>query len=405
MRNRWIDLLRAVAIVRVVVYHLYGWPWLTVLMPAMGVMFAVAGSLTAASLERRSAGTVVGARLRRLLPPLWLLAAVAVPAMVLAGGDPPGWRVVYWLLPLGDPPGSQWGADLWEPLWYLRAYLWFVLASPVLHRLYRHTGWLAVAAPLALLPALAAAGIETPGAWDFATYGACWVAGFAHQDGRLARLPLRTLLPAVGALAAAALWWLAAHPGAGVDLNEIPPAQALWSLAFVLVVLWWQPPTRWLDRVPGLPGAVRLVNARAVTVYLWHNPAIALAFPALAAVGLGDLGRLDPVAALVAAVVLTTVCTAATGWAEDLAAGRRPGLLPGAGPRRRRPAPRRANHWTHGPGASPAFHRLGRHPDPRPAPSAPGTAVGRAGVPVPRSQEVDVETPPVPRSPADGTRT
>src|SRR5690242_2610875 len=37
-RNRYIDTLRAGAIVRVVVYHAFGWAWLTVALPAMGVM-------------------------------------------------------------------------------------------------------------------------------------------------------------------------------------------------------------------------------------------------------------------------------------------------------------------------------------------------------------------------------
>ena len=41
-RNRYLDLLRAAAIGRVIVYHLFGWPWLTIVLPAMGVMFALA---------------------------------------------------------------------------------------------------------------------------------------------------------------------------------------------------------------------------------------------------------------------------------------------------------------------------------------------------------------------------
>ena len=54
MRNRYLDLLRAAAIVRVIVYHLFGWPWLSMVLPAMGIMFALAGSLTATSLDKRA---------------------------------------------------------------------------------------------------------------------------------------------------------------------------------------------------------------------------------------------------------------------------------------------------------------------------------------------------------------
>lgn len=48
-RDRYLDLLRSIALVRVVCYHLFGWAWLTVLFPSMGVMFALAGSLMARS--------------------------------------------------------------------------------------------------------------------------------------------------------------------------------------------------------------------------------------------------------------------------------------------------------------------------------------------------------------------
>src|SRR5512147_2850411 len=67
-RDRYLDLLRSIALVRVVVYHLFGWAWLSVLFPSMGVMFALAGSLMARSLSR-PALSVVKSRVRRLLPP------------------------------------------------------------------------------------------------------------------------------------------------------------------------------------------------------------------------------------------------------------------------------------------------------------------------------------------------
>jgi peptidoglycan/LPS O-acetylase OafA/YrhL len=67
MRNGYLDLLRAAAIVRVVVYHATGWAALTVVFPAMSVMFALAGSLMAASLDRWGPWAVER-RMRRLLP-------------------------------------------------------------------------------------------------------------------------------------------------------------------------------------------------------------------------------------------------------------------------------------------------------------------------------------------------
>ncbi|GAA3232398.1 hypothetical protein GCM10020256_47740 [Streptomyces thermocoprophilus] len=83
-RDRYFDLLRAVALFRVVFYHLTGWAWLPIVFPSMGVMFALAGNLMARSLKRPAVQVIRG-RMRRLLPPLWLLGAIGVTGMLLQG--------------------------------------------------------------------------------------------------------------------------------------------------------------------------------------------------------------------------------------------------------------------------------------------------------------------------------
>jgi peptidoglycan/LPS O-acetylase OafA/YrhL len=348
VRNRYLDLLRAVAIVRVVVYHLFGWPWLSIVLPAMGIMFALAGSLTAASMDKRSADIVVVSRLRRLLPPLWLLGLIAVPVMLALGwahesdGTHPfsPARLLLWLLPVADPPGSDKGIDIWDPLWYVRAYLWFVVLSPALYAAYKRMGWVLVAAPIVAIAVLDKTGFSLPDAadaamWDFVTFGACWIAGFAHHDGRLARTRPAMVLGAAAVLGGAALYWLRGHPGEdGYDLNDVAESQALWSLAFVLVVLRWQPPMEWLGRVRPLDRVVTLLNARAVTIYLWHNIAIDAVWPVLTVLALDDVGHLTDPVELATALAITGGAVLAFGWVEDLAARRRPRLLPlTAGPR------------------------------------------------------------------------
>jgi peptidoglycan/LPS O-acetylase OafA/YrhL len=334
VRNRYLDTLRAAAIVRVVVYHHFGWAWLSLALPAMGVMFAVAGSLTAASLDRRPAGPVVLSRLRRLLPPLWLLGAVVVPAMITTGWAADPVRLLLWVLPLADPPGSEAAIDAWEPLWYIRAYLWFVLLTPLLYALWKKVGWVLVAVPIAGLAALDRTGFTLPDAadsamWDMVTYGACWIAGFAHRDGRLARLhPAVVVWGAIG-LGAVALYWQNGHQGTDAwDLNDVSESQALWSLAFVLLVLRWQPDMTGLSRIRPLDRLVSLLNGRAVTIYLWHNIAIAAIWPVLEFTGQDDLGRLEQPVTLAMTFLLTGVAVVAFGWVEDLAAGRAPRLWP-----------------------------------------------------------------------------
>ena len=351
MRNRYLDLLRAAAIVRVIVYHLFGWPWLSIVLPAMGIMFALAGSLTAASLEKRAGGQVVFSRLRRLLPPLWLLGLLVVPVMLVigwrheSGGEHPFSlpRLLFWIFPAGDPPGSDAAVDAWEPLWYIRAYLWFILLSPFLYALYKKIGWAAVALPLALIVVLDLTGLTLPDTadaalWDFVTFGACWIAGFAHHDGRLRRLPIYVAYPVAIALGAVAIYYLNGHQGDDPwDLNDVSESQALWSIAFVLIVLRWQPSMTWLARVRPLDKLVTLLNARAVTVYLWHNIAIDAVWPVLTFVALDDLdGKLGDGVDLAVALVLTLAAVLLFGWAEDLAAKRSPQLWP-TGPRAFKP--------------------------------------------------------------------
>ncbi|GIE31369.1 hypothetical protein Ait01nite_044140 [Actinoplanes italicus] len=342
MRNRYLDTLRAAAIVRVVVYHHFGWAWLSVVFPAMGVMFAVAGSLTAASLDRRAARPVVVSRLRRLLPPVWLLGLMAVPAMLGAGwaaetdGQHPfrPAELGFWLLPLGDPPGSDAAAFVWDALWYVRTYLWLVLLSPLLYPLFKKIGWPLLAVPLLGMAMLEHGDFGMPAPvesalWDLTTYGACWLAGFAHRDGRLRRLhPALTVLAAC-ALGGLGLYWLVqGHAEVGWDLNEASEAQAVYSLAAVLLLLRWEPASDPLARLRPVANLVSGLNSRAVTIYLWHGVAIAAVWPVLERTGLDDLGRFEDFATLAVTAALTAVLVAMFGWAEDLAAGRRPRLWP-----------------------------------------------------------------------------
>jgi peptidoglycan/LPS O-acetylase OafA/YrhL len=350
-RNRYLDSLRAGAIVRVVIYHAFGWAWLTVFLPAMGVMFAVAGSLMAASIAKHGARRAVTSRIRRLLPALWAFGAIAVPLMLWHGWSssdpehPLRWpELVFWLVPISDPPGNTWGEPLWEVLWYLRAYLLFVLASPVLFLLYRRVSWLVVAAPLAGLAVLLLTGFRLPDPvdgimWDFVTYCACWVAGFAHRDGRLARLPIALYGLLVAGLAAIGLYYLYTHPTAdGFDLNEVPVARTLWSLGFVLLVLRWRPAMQWLDRMPTTAKAVRLVNARAVTIYLWHYPLISIATIVLTYLTVPWGTPKYDIEMIIIEFVLVIAAVMAFGWVEDVAARRRPSLWPTGGGARTAPS-------------------------------------------------------------------
>jgi peptidoglycan-N-acetylglucosamine deacetylase len=319
VRDRYLDTLRAAAIVRVIVYHAFPVAWLGYAFPAMGVMFGIGGSLMALSLDRSDGAPdrVVAGRLRRLLPAFWALGAVLVPAMLLFGWpERPHWaRLLLWLVPLADPPGSSWAVPVTEVLWYIVTYLWFVILSPVLLWAYRRWPLRTALLPLAAVFVVGDAGVVT----DLATFGACWIAGFAHRDGALRRMAAPLLAAVAAACVAAGVAWMLVLSPDNHDLNAVPPAQALYSLGFVLVLLRLSPRMRWrpLDRV------VSTVNSRAVTIYLWHNPAIAACFVVGDAVGAWRLGAVGYLAVAVALLVAPVLLL---GWVEDVSA-RRPARL------------------------------------------------------------------------------
>ncbi|MEW2291101.1 acyltransferase [Streptomyces sp. NPDC006743] len=341
-RDRYFDTLRALALVRVVAYHTFGWAWAGLVFPAMGIMFGLAGTLMAKSLER-PAPEVLRGRLRRLLPPFWFWGLFVVAAMLVHGWMP-GWRIVYWVVPLGDPPGDAWGRQAWEIVWYLRTYLWFVLLSPPLLRVFR-------LAPvpvllLSLTPALVLNLLWTApddrfgGALsDLSTYLFCWLAGFAHRDGVLERLrPTAVITLSLAALGYGGWYAFARQAAAGTyDLDEIPLAQAFWSAGAVLLLMWAKARFRigfaGLRRFRRLDRIVTVFNARAVTVYLWHEIALVLAVPLIDR--LWDVPAFERYLPLDSqwflfgvGWVLICVFVLLCGWVEDVAARRRPRALP-----------------------------------------------------------------------------
>lgn len=331
MRNRYLDLLRAVATVRVVTYHVTGWAAFTVVFPAMSVMFALGGSLMAASLDRFGVWAVER-RLRRLLPSLWMIALIGVTTMLVTGTSVWNAKLLLWGFPIDTPEASGWWIQGLSHAWYLRDFLWMVLLSPIALPIYRRFPVATVLTPYAALVIITLAGITVPAVVQgLVLYGGAWLLGFAHHDGHLARLGRKRLLGFAAALAVPAVLWTVTHPSPrGYDLNDIPLGNALWSAAFILIVLGWvRPPRVRESRI------LTVLNARALTIYLWHVPVVVAVTQfaerhALPLTGwVGVTWRLVVVFALIGATI------AAFGWLEDVAAGRRPVLLPG----RRVPVP------------------------------------------------------------------
>ncbi|MFI5954890.1 acyltransferase family protein [Cryptosporangium sp. NPDC051539] len=396
-RDRYLDTLRALAIFRVVTYHAFGFAWFP-WMPAMGVMFALGGTLMVRSIDKSPKQAVIS-RFRRLLPVLWVFAAIWIPLMIWHDGAPsnwaygensdsPLWQLVFWLLPVGDPPGSDWGQVAWGVLWYLKTYLWFVALSPLLLKPFRKVPWLVLALPFALLGLAEISVLPLDDWWgstanDVLVYLGCWLIGFAHAEGLIKKLPMPALIGIGVVIAGSGVAWLIgpAHEQiveAGRStffLEGSSLSLALYSFGVVFILMRFSSRMEWLNKAPVVDRIITIFNSRAVTIYLWHNAALALAM------GLADRVEIYPwyfwfpiTWVLVGGFVLLF------GWIEDVAAKRKPELLPG---KRKAPAISLQPGSASPAPASPSEQPAGRA---SPAPTSPGqppVAPAGAGAPVP----------------------
>jgi peptidoglycan/LPS O-acetylase OafA/YrhL len=163
-----------------------------------------------------------------------------------------------------------------------------------------------------------------------ATYGTCWLIGFARYTRQLDRLPGWACALLAAVLTGAGLAWAALHGGV-TTLSDDPLADLLWGTGFALALMRLRPAMAWLPRAPRLTRLVSLINARAVTIYVWHLPALFATGALLQLAGIEPDGPTRLVTTLALGSALTVAIVLATGWIEDLAAARRPALLPTPG--------------------------------------------------------------------------
>jgi len=296
-RNRYVDFLRAVSILFVIVGHwiiatayfdgemaighlLKSHPetqWLTWVFQVMPIFFIVGGYSNAVSLESaKRKGTAyagwLAARLSRLVSPLLvLLIAWAIIAIVM--------RV------MGVSPGVIQLASQAAliPTWFLAIYIMLVILAPVSYAFWRKLGfgsfW--IFAGIAGLTDLAffAADVKWLG---WANYFWVWLAvqhlGFAWRDNRMGSTPKLIAYSAFGLLTLYLLVFKGPYPLAMVgspdaDLsNTLPPKITLLALGvfqFGLLLALEGPMRRALSGLR-LWTATVLVNSMIMTVYLWH---------------------------------------------------------------------------------------------------------------------------------------
>jgi len=324
-RERFVDLLRAAAIVAVVYGH-----WLLVVveyddegrlsgdsalarLPAaapftwlfqvLPVFFLVGGYVNAASLasHRQRGGSTadwLSRRAARLLRPTTAFLLVLVAAGVVArwaGVGPGQLRTVMWLVVI--------------PLWFLSAYLAVVLCAPVMVGLHRRFGVAVVAVLVAVVAAGDLARFHGLPVLAYGSFLVGWLAihqvGVLWWDGRLpGRAHVAVPLLVGGSVMAVGLTVFGPYPVSMINVpgerlhNVSPPSLALLALAAAqlgLVLLLRAPVEARLRRAHRWWLAVVAVNAVVLTVFLWHVTAVVLLAGGLGAAGLLPLAPVGSV--------------------------------------------------------------------------------------------------------------
>lgn len=322
-RSVYLDALRAVALARVVTYHVTG-SWQLTAFTSLPLMFFIAGTLYAASLERRPAPSVVRARYRRILVPYWGYAAAMVALWAVLGllGQltPAQWvGVAFPVLSIDGVSGPDPDTAVhftWFALWYIQMHLVLALVGGPLRRAQRRWQrgyWLSLLA-LFLLAAPTAPGVALG-----LFYTAAWSLGYLHDEGRVEAW-LRTrwtrICLVLGPLGAATFFVFYDRVIAVAALGAV-----MLGIFWLSLALGLQPRIEpWLEQ--RRPRAVTAwFSQRSLTIYLWHGAAL-FAVTELALPG----GMVTRLVGTIALVILSVV---AFGWLEDLAARRPAQLWPG----------------------------------------------------------------------------
>jgi peptidoglycan/LPS O-acetylase OafA/YrhL len=339
-RSVYLDVLRAVALARVVTYHTTT-QWVLTSFTAMPLMFFIAGSLYANSIERRSTKSVVIDRYRRILFPYWLYVVALIVLWGFLGvlGEVRGISWISFIMPVlsfNGPEGPGTGTLLevtWIPLWYLQMHLILSLVGGWMRNMQQRHGrryWYVLVGLMVLTLPL---GI---GALFF--YAISWSLGYLQHDGTLgpwlreswkrARLTnglsnpvLRerwtTIAIATGPIGFLAFIGFHNSNEAVAGLGGI--ALGVFWLAVALGIRPWLEPkleSGWVR------STVHWMSSRSLTIYLWHSMIwygiIKLELP----------GYESMFARMAYMVVLIPVACVAVGWLEDISARKKPEIWP-----------------------------------------------------------------------------
>lgn len=350
-RDSFLDLIRAVSIVRVVLLHtllrppVVYLPWVMWIYPGMPEVFFVSGAVTAQMLQRRSAGSVIARRFRRIALPYAFYAVCALGVMTVTdarssapGATIPRATLWHWVVPLLAPVGSTDRVFLWGQLWYVGAFLLLVLVSPMLFWVERRIGALVALFPLAgfafclWLTKIKNISVDEAVVTAF-QFGVFFALGPSYARLRAwswKRLVTLSAVLGFGGVLTAFVIEPIGQKGTQ-ELYASRTAHLLVGAAWMVMALAaYRPIHRWIDTHGGLMrSVVGRINKRTFTMYLWGLPANGVGNAASRKFG-GSQGNLLVYLSVSALAFIGFILL--FGWIEDQAARRPRRIVPAPAP-------------------------------------------------------------------------
>ena len=320
-RDRYVDLLRALSIMVVVMAHWFVamnrfyiefrdgtvrvhdivlitglWPltWILNIMPLFFFVGGFSNFVTYESMRRKglSYRAFMMSRLMRIIRPTRIYLAIWIPV-----------QIFLVVTERGGPDLIRWSLMLFGPLWFLIVFMLITALTPATLKLHRRMGaWLI---PILILAIVAvdvirlSAGNRVSG-WAnvLLVWGLAHQLGYFYADGKLTRLPrwVFAALAVGGILALVGLTSFGVYPRSLLGTTDTkvsnmnPPTVTIVALTFWTVgaaMVMRDRANRWLQK-PKVWARVIGANQVIMTIYLWHLTAYLGALMILNPFKLGD---------------------------------------------------------------------------------------------------------------------
>lgn len=266
-RDASLDGLRALAILRVITWHASGWTWTTWVVSSVPAMFAVSGALLAKSYSSNGIGASLQKRFKRLLPPLWLYCGLVLAISWRARMDTSSpWTFFF---PLQQPHSliaSEWFTSA---LWYIRAYIWVLLFSPIIYFAVQKARSIIPIVGMTTVILLGWKSIDASSTgWivgDVVLYATCTSAGMVWLSGSRPE-PSRLRQTSLAFLVCAAVWLLLRDTSTKIVNNDHVLHLFVGGFWISILLLAPQALSAFASTRPA-----QFLNRFPLTVYLWHS--------------------------------------------------------------------------------------------------------------------------------------